>query len=130
LKKFIKAALLKAKLPLNSTGKKWLRKTLLSPLYQQLLNNEVYMQTVSTVSALVAQQVREQLKTHKIVLHVIEFESDEVFLTNNNGLVIRVSRTGPESGEIVVDQGDSTIKSLVSSDEIQSFQTFFQIPLV
>ena len=88
------------------------------------------MQTVSTVSALVAQQVREQLKTHKIVLHVIEFESDEVFLTNNNGLVIRVSRTGPESGEIVVDQGDSTIKSLVSSDEIQSFQTFFQIPLV
>ncbi len=88
------------------------------------------MQVVSTVSALVAHQVREQLKLHNIALQVLEFESDEVFLVNGTGMVIRVSRTGPESGEIVVDQGDSVIKRLIASDEIQSFQTFFQIPLV
>jgi len=85
------------------------------------------MQVVSTVSSLVAHQVLEQLKLHHIALSVLEFETDEVFLTNNNGLLIRISRTGPNSGEISVDQGDKNIRDLIASDEIQSFIDFFKI---
>ncbi|NDD55181.1 hypothetical protein EBZ39_15180, partial [bacterium] len=79
------------------------------------------MPVVSTVSALVAHQVCEQLKLHNVVLQVLEFEIDEVFLTNGNGLIIRISRTGPTSGEIVLTQGNQSIQSLIESEEIQSF---------
>lgn len=88
------------------------------------------MPSVSTVSSLVAHQVLEQIKLHGIALGVVEFESDEVFLTDHNGSVIRISRTGPDSGEIVVLQGDPSLKRLVDTHEIQGFNEFFKIPVM
>lgn len=88
------------------------------------------MPIVKTVSSLVAYQVLEQLKLSNLKLQVVEFEADEVFLTNNNGTVIRVSRLSSDAGEIVVEQGPEEVKALVSAQQVQVFNELFKIQTV
>lgn len=82
---------------------------------------------IQTVSSLVAHQVLEQLKLHHENFFVVEFERDEVFLTDMKGSSIRVSRLSPDQGEIVVLQGSQGLRDLVAKDEIQSFSEFFKM---
>ena len=85
---------------------------------------------IKTVSTFVAVLVLEHLKQHNVPLNVVEFEQDEVFLTDGNGAVIRISRTGPLTGEIVFESGTDRVKDLIENASIQSYKDLFELPVV